>query len=529
MSHPYTQQKWDVIVVGTGVGGGTVGRALAEAGKKVLFVEFGKEGSRAQVNGLSETILPAARLARGLWPQPVSLKLNGEDSEFFAPVGAGVGGSSVFYAATLERPERHDLDNTPELLHPTGGWPVGFDAMQPWYDKAARRFKVYGSPDPLSPEQTPELRDPPPYTPTEAHMVRVLEDLGLHPYHAHTAMAQGNAHDDCLGRKCAKPDCKMDGRSAGVEPALATGNAFLLSDAKVTRVLGSQTTIHAVEIQMDGETLQLTADQYVLAAGAYGSPRILLASKNEVWPQGPCNERDLVGRNIMFHSSEHYALWPKKRGLDQTPSKAILLRDFYLKGGQRLGTFQSMGVKAAYGEIHYFLTQMMARSRFKNWSTGRELLRIPAVMAEKIFGDAQIFVGVLEDLPYPENRVIYDPENPDRIQIEYTYHEEFLERRRTFRKEIWKGTKGLRRVPLSLVPQLNFGHPCGTLRSGKDEKASVINQDCRGHYLSNLWVADASFMPSSMGINPSLTIAAGALRVADKILKAEISPKGDTA
>lgn len=519
MSHPYTQQKWDVIVVGTGMGGGTVGRALAEAGKKVLFVEFGKAGSRTEVNGLSETILPAARLARGLWPHPVSLTLNGDQSEFFAPLGAGVGGSSVFYAATLERPERHDLEATKTQPHPTGGWPISYDEMRPWYDKAARLFKVYGTQDPLSGEPAPALRKAPPYSESEAHWAETLKGIGLHPYHAHTAMAQGAAHDDCLGRKCAKPDCKMDGRSAGVEPALATGNAYLLPEARVTRLLGTQRSVQAIEIQMNGEILKLTADQYVLAAGAYGSPRILLASQNEAWPQGASNASDQVGRNIMFHATEHYAIWPGKRGLDQTPTKAISLRDFYIKDGQRLGTFQSMGIKASYAEIHYFLTQMLARSRYRNMTSARELLRMPALMAEKLFGDAQIFVGLMEDLPYPENRITFDPQKPDHIQIEYSFHQEFLDRRRAFRRAIWQGTKGLRRVPLGLAPQLNFGHPCGSLKSGEDARNSVLNPDCRSHELDNLWVADASFMPTSMGVNPSLTIAAVALRVADQLMK----------
>ena len=105
-----SQHEWDVIVIGTGIGGGTVGRALADAGKSVLFLEKGPAGYRTEQNGLSEAVfLPEARLTRGLWPEPLHARLNGRDAAFFAPLGAGVGGSSAFYAATLERPERHDL------------------------------------------------------------------------------------------------------------------------------------------------------------------------------------------------------------------------------------------------------------------------------------------------------------------------------------------------------------------------------------------------------------------------------------
>lgn len=122
MSHALTQVDWDVIVIGTGIGGGTIGRHLAEAGKKVLFLEKGPFGHRREQTALSDGIfVPEARKVRGFWPEPLNARLNGRDSQFFAPLGAGVGGSSVFYAATLERPERHDLDDLETRKHPTGG------------------------------------------------------------------------------------------------------------------------------------------------------------------------------------------------------------------------------------------------------------------------------------------------------------------------------------------------------------------------------------------------------------------------
>ncbi|UZD91044.1 GMC oxidoreductase [Cognatishimia activa] len=516
MSHPYADTHWDVIVIGAGIGGGSAGRALAEAGKKVLFIEYGKSLPRAQTNQLSDAILPAARLARGLWPQPISAKIDGETSEFFGPVGASVGGSSTFYAGTLERPTRNDLDHSEDIPHPTNGWPTSYNEMRPWFDRATRQFEVYGSQDPLSPESQSNLENAPSFTEGEANLIKSLKSAGLHPYHAHTA----GSPDPTDNTSCLSDHPKLDARSAGVEPALATGNAFLLSEARVTRLIGLDSSVQAIEINLHGEALQLTADHFVLAAGAYGSPKILLNSACELWPAGPCNEMDLVGRHIMFHANELYALWPKQKLHGQMPTKAIALRDFYLSGNRRQGSFQSMGVKASYGEIHHYLCQMMSRSRLKNWRMGRDFLRLPAVISEKLFGDAQIFVGLLEDLPYRENRVLHDPSDPDRIQIEYHYHDEFHARRKAFRRAIWKGTKGLKRLPLNLSPQLNFGHPCGSLRSGFDPKTSVINENCRGHSLRNLWVTDASFMPTSMGVNPSLTIAANALRVASKIVDA---------
>nr|WP_240989100.1 GMC family oxidoreductase [Salipiger mangrovisoli] len=513
-----TETRWDVIVIGTGIGGGTLGRALAEAGRKVLFIERGPAGQRAARNGLSEVFVPEARLARGLWPEPLHARVNGVESRFFAPLGAGLGGSSVFYAATLERPERHDLDDLPGLPHPAGGWPVGFDAMRPWYDRASALYRLHGSADPLSSEPAPILRPPPPFTATETGLMRAMQAGGLHPYYAHTAIDRGADCLNCLGTKCPRP-CKMDGRSAGVEPALATGNAALLDRAEVTRLIGGGDRVEGVELRLDGATHVVRAGTYVLAAGALNSPRLLLASACEAWPEGAANGSGQVGRNLMFHLNEIFALWPPRGTSDSGATKAIALRDLYHAQGRRMGMVQAMGIRASYGEITFYLTQMLARSRLRAVPGLGQLSRLPAALAAKVLGHAQIFVGLLEDLPYPENRVTHDPAQPHRLSVDYRLHPELLERRRAFRRAIFRAFKGQRRLLLGHGPELNFGHPSGTLRFGTDPARSVLDPDCRAHGLRNLRVADASFMPSSMGVNPSLTIAANALRVAGSILE----------
>lgn len=518
MSHALAQVHWDAIVIGTGIGGGTLGRSLAEAGQKVLFLEKGPQGHRAEQQGLNDDVfVPEARQVRGYWPDPISATVNGRSSSFYAPLGAGVGGSSVFYAATLERPERHDLDPQPDLPHPTGGWPCSFDQMVPWYDRAAGLYALSGTADPLGADPAVPLRDPPEMSAADAALFQAFQSAGLHPYRAHTAARDLPDCQSCLGVKCPKP-CKMDGRSAGVEPALATGNATLMDMCAVTRLLGAGDRIDGVEARRDGETLTFRASRYILAGGALNSPRVLLASASEVWPQGCANSSGLVGRNLMFHLNEMIAVWPPKDARAAGPTKAISLRDHYVVDGQRMGMVQAMGVDVGYGEILHYLGQMTERSRFRRVPGIKPLLRLPAAVAAQAFGDAKIFVGLLEDLPYADNRVSFDPAAPDRIQVDYTLHPELLTRRRAFRKAIHRGFKGSRRMFLGLTPELNFGHPSGTVRFGADPVHSVLDADCRAHDLTNLYVADASFMPTSMGVNPSLTIAANALRVADAIL-----------
>ena len=514
-----SQHEWDVIVIGTGIGGGTVGRALADAGKSVLFLEKGPAGYRTEQNGLSEAVfLPEARLTRGLWPEPLHARLNGRDAAFFAPLGAGVGGSSAFYAATLERPERHDLEPTAEAPHPTGGWPVGYDQMLPWYDRAARMYELCGTPDPLSREKPMPLRAPPDDSVGDARLMQSFRDAGLHPYRLHSAIRYVKGCLGCMGHKCPKP-CKMDGRSAGVEPALATGNARLMDRVEVTRLLGSGDRITGVEVIRDGVTEVLSAPTVVLAGGALGSARLMLASANSAWPDGCGNSSGQVGRNLIFHLNEMFVIWPPRSVPDSGPSKAISLRDLYHVSGKRFGTVQAMGIDVSYGEIVYYLNAMLERSALRRIRPLRQLTRLPAAIAARLLGKAKIFVGLLEDLPYPENRVVLDPADPGQLRVEYRFHKELLQRRRAFRKAIRNAFRGHRRMFLGMQPELNFGHPCGTLRFGSDPGNSVLTPDCRSHDIANLYVTDASFMPTSMGVNPSLTIAANALRVAEIIAR----------
>lgn len=517
MSRALADRHWDVIVIGTGIGGGTAGRALAEAGLKVLFVEKGPAGHRAEQTPLDhEIFVPEARAARGFWPAQMRARVDGREARFFAPLGAGVGGSSVFYAATLERPEPHDLDHSEDRPHPTGGWPVSWAAFTPWLDRAQALYQVHGAPDPLSGTPCPNLGPPRPLSPGDAIITERLRRNGLHPYALHSAIAHLPGCAECLGFKCPRA-CKMDGRSAGVEPALATGNAALLDRCEVTRLLGDGRRITGIEARRDGETLMLKAGHVLLAGGALGSPRLCLASASEAFPQGVANTSGLIGRGLMFHFNEMFAIWPG--GDDPTPSKSVGLRDLYWRDGHRLGMVQAMGVAASYGEIAWYLRGLVERSALARIPGAAGLTRLPAAIAARMLGTAKIFVGLLEDLPYDENRVLPPEPGSDEIAIAYTLHDELKARRRLFRREISRAFRGQRRMFLTRWPELNYGHPSGTMRFGDDPARAVLRGDGRAHGLANLWGADAGFFPSSMGVNPSLSIAAQALRVADAIVK----------
>ncbi|WP_439518895.1 GMC oxidoreductase [Hydrogenophaga sp.] len=501
-------REWDVIVVGTGVGGGTAGRALAESGKSVLFIEKGRQGFRAERNGLNAALEdPTARAIRGWWPDPVHATINGKQRSFFAPLGSGAGGSSVFYAATLERPESHDFDDEAGRPHPTGGWPTSAQAMQPWYEAAEVLYGVRGSHPPQADPSAQQAR------PTNAADAAVMEGLrrnGLKPYRLHSGIRHLDGCLECVGVKCPRP-CKMDGRSAGLEPALATGNAALLDQCEVMAFGGRRDHIDHVKVIRDGHTFELRAKQFVLAAGALSSPRLLLASRTDYWPDGCANGNDQVGRHLMFHLNEMFAVWPRGAANSSQASKSVGLRDLYMLDGQRMGMVQAMGVNVSYGEIVHFIKQRLQDSALRRLAP---LAPLAAGFASLAMGQAKLFVGLLEDLPYTENRVVFNPERPAQIRFEYTLHPELIQRRKQYRKAIKRAFRGMRPAFIDWRPDLNYGHPCGTLRSGNDPRNSVLNAECRAHEIDNLYVADASFFPTSTGVNPSLTIAANALRVA---------------
>ena len=302
----------------------------------------------------------------------------------------------------------------------------------------------------------------------------------------------------------------MDGRSAGVEPALATGRAAYVGEVEVRRLVGEAGRVDGVEIWRHGAVRIIRAPNVVLAAGAFGSPRIAMASVG-IGLAGP------MGHNLMFHLNEMFAVFPGRAASGTGPSKSVGFRDLYHRDGARLGMVQAMGVDAGEGEILHILRERAERTPLGRSRLVREALRLPAKAAARLLGNAKLFVGLIEDLPLPENRVELDPADPMAIRFDYRVTDELKARRATFRREIRRAFKGMPVMFLNRAPEPNFGHPCGTLAMAGDPARGVVDSAGRAHGVENLWIADASVFPTSMGVNPSLTIAALALRVADQI------------
>lgn len=516
---------WDAVVIGAGMGGGTVGHALARRGRSVLFLEKGRFLQRdpaAERGDLASTDhSPEARMRRGRWPQPIRGTTSFGEVEFFAPLGCGSGGSSAIYAAALER--LFPCDFRPRANHPAAAdstlpeaWPITYEELEPHYREAEELFRVRGTRDPLHPGAEAPLREPPPLSERDTALHDLFARAGLHPYRVHVGCEFIPGCDGCGGVLCLR-DCKNDAARVGVLPAVEKLGAKLLAECEVSALEADASSVRRVHCTWRGRRLSLSARVVVLAAGALMTPILLLGSRSEDWPDGLANRSGLVGRNLMLHTADFIAIRPDRGGSTDGPPKALALNDFYLDGGVKLGTLQSVGRSVEPGVVLGYLRSEADRDPRRWRKLTRPLLRFVAYAAAFYFRNATVFSSIVEDLPYHDNRVLPDPAAPNGMRFEYRYRSELRERNQRLRRRLAETLGPRRIVVLSGEDNLNYGHACGTCRFGDDPARSVLDASNRAHDVSNLYVVDASFFPSSGGTNPSLTIAANALRVAEII------------
>lgn len=537
-----TSVEWDAIVIGTGMGGSTVGFELARLGRRVLFLEKGRflqrdaDIEQGELGDLSEK--PEERLRRGWWPLSIEgrTRVGGEkrswspmhggisvgEVDFFAPLGCGTGGSTVLYGATLERFHPSDFRpraNFPEVTDSTlpDCWPVSSEELEPYYRRAEQLYCVHGTPDPLNPYDDGSHPEPPKLNERDQDVHDLFLRKGLHPYRIHIGCRFVDGCDGCGGRLCVR-NCKSDAGRVCLVPAVNKMKARLLTDCEVTHLDSDESSVREVHCRWEGRDITVRGKIVILAIGALMTPVLLLNSKNEAWPQGLANRSGLVGRNLMVHTGDMIAVRPDKTGSAEGFNKSLSINDFYFAEGRKLGNLQSVGVQINTGAVFAHLRTTADRS--PSWLRKLAhplLLRIAARIGAFYFRNAVVFGSVIEDLPYLGNRVVPDPQAKNGMRFEYEYSQELAERNALFRRTLARKLGRGRVVVLTRPINLNFGHSCGTCRFGDDPATSVLDSNNRAHDVSNLYVVDASFFPSSSGTNPSLTIAANALRVAGVI------------
>ena len=512
-------RDWDVVIIGGGMGGGSAAYALANKGYKVLLIEKGLASFEGTGEGVEiEQEDPEARLANGKWPKKVSAQVDGSLSDIWAPLGCGLGGSSLLYGAALQRLRSDDLEPGTAPNGDSIDWPFRYSDLERYYKEAEKLYSVCGTNDPLESDSDSDLAPPPAMCEADQHFFQEFRNAGLNPYRLHVAVKYVEGCQECGGHIC-KYACKRDSLNSCIVPALKTGNLFATERAEAMRLDADENGVTAAAVKQYGGDYTVRAKVFALAAGAYFTPVLLLRSKSESWPEGLANSSGLVGKNLMFHASDFIAFWPKRKCSRLGPNKTIALRDLYNVDGHKLGEFQSTGLTADYGNVLYALRLLFDQSRLNKLTPLRHLLRIPAYFTSRFLGVATVFATIVEDFPYQDNRVLVDESRPSGMRFEYSVKQEFRSRVLEMRRRVRKELSSLRSIPMNIGVALNYGHPCGTCKAGNDPATSVLDKDCKAHELDNLYVVDSSFTPTSGGTNPGLTIAANALRVADAIDK----------
>ena len=527
---------WDIIIIGAGMGGGMLGHRLARAGRRVLFVEKGRStlpGTPGTIrSAMPELAEPQASrstdsyhdaLARAGRSNDEITDISGRRPRQFVPyIGSGTGGSSALYGMVCERffvddftPRQHFADPGESTV--PEAWPISYEQMAPWYTEAEKLLGVRGQPDPLRPEAADvALPAAPPFSVDNQPLVNYLSGRGLHPYHLPMACDYTDDCATCQAYLCAK-SCKYDGARSGVEPAVTEYGAHLLAECQVLRLESDRTRVQQVICQRHSDMLTLKAKVVVLAAGALATPVLLLNSRSGDWSRGLANGSDMVGRNLMRHIMDWIEVWPQRGSKITAENKEIGLNDFYFIDGQKYGTVQSAGSMASLAPIDMMMNQpgLVAKALRLAGPAARPIY-------DRLINGGLVLAAIMEDLPYLDNRILPSDrpsvDGRQRLRLQYRLHPSEVERRKVFLPALKEVLQPFRTLTLRTgANNATLGHVCGTARFGTDPATSVLNPQNRAHEVENLYVVDASFFPSSTGINPSLTIAANALRVAEHI------------
>lgn len=517
------QRTWDAVIVGSGVGGATLGLVLARAGWEVLFVEKGRDlaatapgplrGQAAEADPAYREAAPRERLellARaGRMVEEVLDSVRGQP--ILPELGSGTGGSSALYGMVLERFFPSDFEprarhqDAPESTLPEA-WPVSHSEMAPFYEQAERLYRVRGGGDPLRGDAAPALLPAIPIGAGAEQLVARLATRGLHPYRLPLACEGVDGCSACQGYLCARA-CKNDADRIALRPALQQHGAVLLSGCEALALEAQGARVDAVSCESNGQVVSLRGRVVVLAAGALLTPALLLASRAADGGRGLANGSGLVGRNLMRHAIDLWALFRAPRLDGPGDAKAMGFNDLYDGDAGKLGSVQSFGAPIALDTLR--------NQRGGLWRLAGGL----ASRAWRRFERIPILATILEDLPYETNRVEPTNSGSPRVRIHYRPGRSERRRRRAFRDRLRPLLGGLGAVCVSGrdAPRA-LGHACGTCRFGDDPRTSVLDRHNRAHALDNLYVVDGSFFPSSGGINPALTIAANAIRVGEHLV-----------
>lgn len=516
-----SSNHYDVIIIGSGAGGGTLAYRLAPSGKKILILERGDFVPREKANWDPKLVNVEGKYqTKEHWYDKDGKPLHPHTNYY-------VGGNTKFYGAALFRLRREDFG---ELQHEGGispAWPISYDDLESYYGEAERLYEVHGQRG----EDPTEASSSAPYPfPAVTHEPRIqqlsddLRGLGLKPFHTPLGVRLDERNPEtskcircntCDGFPCLV-HAKSDAQVMCVEPALRYPNVSLLRNALVRKLETSNTgrEIAGVVVEQNGKLDRLSADVVVVSCGAINSAALLLRSANDRHPRGLANGSDVVGRHYMGHTNSVLM------AISKCPNptifqKTLSVNDFYF--GSEDWPFP-MGHISFVGKLDAETLRAGAPAIAPGWTLD--------AMAKHSLD----FWLTSEDLPDPNNRVTLNRDG--EIILSYTpnnlkAHEMLIHKLEHALNHIkceehGQCHQGLFARSLFLgqrIPLAGVAHQNGTIRFGNDPATSALDRNCKAHDVENLYVVDGSFFPSSAAVNPALTIIANALRVGDHLLE----------
>ena len=511
--------RYDVIIIGSGAGGGTLARQLAPSGKDILILERGGWLRREAENWDATAVFDQNRyISPDTW-------YDRRGKPFQPQVHYFVGGATKLFGAALYRLRREDFG---ELRHYDGispAWPIAYEDLEPYYTRAEQMYHVHGlrGRDPTeSPASAPYPFEPVSNEPRIQQLSDDLTSAGYRPFPAPSAVMlneRNMAYSSCI--RCQTCDgfpclvhAKSDAEVVAVRPALEFPNVTLLRDAKALKLETNSdgTAVTEVVAEVAGKREVFRGDIVVVSCGAANTAKLLLMSANAAHPNGLANGSDQVGRNYMFHNSQ--AVLALSREPNPTMfQKTLALNDFYFGTG---------GFEYPMGNI-----QMIGKSLGPMYRGEKpiETALLPMAALDDVARHAVDFWLTTEDLPDPENRVTVN--GIGNLTLSYTPNngvprQKLYEKLKSMLSRLGMHPDYL--IPRNIymksdIPIAGCAHQAGTCRFGADAKSSVLDANCKAHELDNLYVVDTSFFVSIGAVNPSLTAIANAIRVGDHLLQ----------
>jgi choline dehydrogenase-like flavoprotein len=506
---------YDIIIIGTGSGGSTMAYKLASSGKRILILERGGFIPKEKQNWDAHEVVTVGRY------RPHEEWLDKDDKPFKPFIHYNVGGNSKMYGAALFRFRESDFEQVQHYGGISPEWPIKYNAYEPYYTIAEKLYNAHGKRgiDPTEPWATSEYPLPPlSYEPLIKELNESLEQLGLQPFPLPMGIKLPQDYSQIEAPVMLEnfdgfpdpTDSKADGQTVALRPALKNKNVTLITNAYVEKLDtdASGKRISKVHADIGGEKIIFDADIVIVACGAVNSAALMLRSANEKHPNGLANSSGHVGRNLMLHHNGCLVAFLKDKINDCVFQKSLGLADFY--NGADDSEFP-------LGEI-----QLMGRNDEDTIMWLAEKI-YPGRSYEELKQMTLDFWITAEDLPSPENRVELTKEGQIKVhytRTNYTAYERLKEKLKEVLAKVgelddrfadiqWAG------YDLDIS---GMSHQNGTMRFGTDPATSVLDLHCQAHDVQNLYVVDASFFVSCGAFNPSLTIAANALRVGDHIL-----------